>query len=51
MQYSSAILVVACAILNVVAHGVITEVQGANGVVMPGLSSKNIRIPFLMCHF
>ncbi|PQE25653.1 hypothetical protein CJF30_00000369 [Rutstroemia sp. NJR-2017a BBW] len=38
MQYSSAILLVAFAATNVFAHGVVTEVQGANGVTMPGLS-------------
>ena len=31
MQYSSTILLAAFAITNVAAHGVITEVQGANG--------------------
>ncbi|ESZ92261.1 putative Egh16H1 precursor isoform A [Sclerotinia borealis F-4128] len=38
MQYTSAILLVAFAATNVFAHGVVTEVQGANGVTMPGLS-------------
>lgn len=38
MQYSSTILVAAFAATNVLAHGVITEVQGANGVNLPGLS-------------
>lgn len=38
MQYSSVILLATFAITNVFAHGVITEVQGANGVNMPGLS-------------
>lgn len=38
MQYSSTILVAAFAATNVLAHGVITEVQGANGVTLPGLS-------------
>lgn len=40
MQYSSSILLLAFAATNVLAHGVITEVQGANGVTMPGLSGK-----------
>lgn len=38
MQYSSAILIAAFAATNVFAHGVVTEVQGANGVNLPGLS-------------
>jgi len=38
MQYTSSILILAFADCNVVAHGVITEIQGANKVVMPGLS-------------
>ncbi|KAF3762947.1 hypothetical protein M406DRAFT_294734 [Cryphonectria parasitica EP155] len=38
MQYSSAILIAAFAVTNVLAHGVITEVQGSNGVNLPGLS-------------
>ncbi|TVY93225.1 hypothetical protein LAWI1_G001999 [Lachnellula willkommii] len=38
MQYSSAILLVAFAATNVLAHGVIDSVQGANGATMPGLS-------------
>jgi Egh16-like virulence factor len=40
MQYSSAILLAAFAATNVLAHGVITSVEGANGVTMPGLSGK-----------
>lgn len=40
MQYTSTILLVAFAATNVLAHGVITEVQGANGVNMPGLSGE-----------
>jgi hypothetical protein len=38
MQYASTILLAAFAVTNVFAHGVITEVQGANGVTLPGLS-------------
>lgn len=38
MQYSSAILIAAFAATHVFAHGVVTEVQGANGVNLPGLS-------------
>lgn len=38
MQYSSAILVAAYAATNVFAHGVVSAVQGANGVTLPGLS-------------
>ncbi|KAA8565281.1 hypothetical protein MFRU_045g00090 [Monilinia fructicola] len=38
MQYTSAILVMAFAATNVLAHGVVTEIQGANGVKMPALS-------------
>ncbi|QSZ32931.1 hypothetical protein DSL72_002514 [Monilinia vaccinii-corymbosi] len=38
MQYSSTFLVVAFAAVNVFAHGVPTEIQGANGVKMPCLS-------------
>lgn len=40
MQYSSTILLLAFAATNVLAHGVITEIQGANKVVMPGLSGQ-----------
>jgi hypothetical protein len=40
MQYSSTLLIAAFAVTNILAHGVITEIQGANGVVMPGLSGK-----------
>jgi hypothetical protein len=40
MQYTTSILLLAFAATNVLAHGVITEVQGANGVNMPGLSGK-----------
>ncbi|KAH8785054.1 hypothetical protein F5883DRAFT_401447 [Diaporthe sp. PMI_573] len=38
MQYSSAILIAAYAATNVFAHGVVSAVQGANGVNLPGLS-------------
>ena len=38
MKYCSAILLAAFAATNVSAHGVVTEVQGANGVSLPGLS-------------
>ena len=38
MQYSTSVLVAAFAVTNVIAQGVITEVQGANGVNMPALS-------------
>ncbi|KAI1850737.1 hypothetical protein JX265_004448 [Neoarthrinium moseri] len=38
MKYASTILIAAFAATNVFAHGVITEVQGANGVNLPGLS-------------
>lgn len=41
MQYSSAILVAAFAATNVLAHGVVSEVQGANGVNLPGLSVQD----------
>lgn len=41
MQYSSTILVAAFAATNVLAHGVVTEVQGANGVNLPGLSVQD----------
>lgn len=37
MQYSFGLLALAT---YVAAHGVITEVQGANGVKMPGLSGR-----------
>ncbi|KAK8089449.1 hypothetical protein PG997_004410 [Apiospora hydei] len=39
MQYHVAILLSAFAVTNVFGHGVITEVQGANGVKLPGLST------------
>ncbi|EHL02677.1 hypothetical protein GLAREA_02100 [Glarea lozoyensis ATCC 20868] len=38
MQYSSVILCAAFAVTSVFSHGVITEVKGANGVTMPGLT-------------
>lgn len=38
MQYSSSVLLLAFSATNVLAHGVITEIQGANQVTMPGLS-------------
>ncbi|KAF7874073.1 hypothetical protein EAF04_002745 [Stromatinia cepivora] len=38
MQYTSSILLLAFAATNVLAHGVVTEVQGANNVNMPALS-------------
>lgn len=38
MKYCSAILLAAFAATNVSAHGVVTQVQGANGVTLPGLS-------------
>ncbi|TLS27329.1 hypothetical protein PpBr36_04689 [Pyricularia pennisetigena] len=38
MKYTSAILISAFAATNVFAHGVVTEVQGANGVTLPGLT-------------
>lgn len=38
MKYSLAL--VAAVAAHVSAHGVITEIQGANGVNMPGLSGK-----------
>ncbi|EFQ28179.1 hypothetical protein CGRA01v4_11758 [Colletotrichum graminicola] len=38
MKYSSTILFAAFAATNVLAHGVIDSVQGANGVNLPGLS-------------
>ncbi|KLU89961.1 MAS3 protein [Magnaporthiopsis poae ATCC 64411] len=38
MRYSSTALIAAFAATNVLGHGVVTEVQGANGVNLPGLS-------------
>jgi len=38
MQYSTAILALAFAATNVLAHGVVDSVTGANGVTMPGLT-------------
>jgi hypothetical protein len=38
MKYCSTILLAAFAASDVLAHGVVTEVQGANGVSLPGLS-------------
>jgi hypothetical protein len=40
MRYSIAFIAALAA--TVQAHGVITEVQGANGVNMPGLSGKQL---------
>jgi hypothetical protein len=48
MQYSSAILLVAFAATNVFAHGVPTEIVGANGVTMPALSGKAVFN--IICH-
>ena len=45
MQYSSAILLAAFAVTNVLGHGVITSIQGANGVTMPGLSGRSTSNP------
>lgn len=42
MQITSVIVLAAFAIPTVYGHGVITEVQGANGVVMPGITGENI---------
>lgn len=41
MQYSSAVLIAAFAATNVFAHGVVTQVQGANGVTLPALSVQD----------
>jgi hypothetical protein len=41
MQITSVIVLAAFTFPSVYGHGVITEVQGANGVVMPGLTGKN----------
>lgn len=38
MKYSGTIIMTALAVAQVSAHGVVTEVQGANGVNLPGLS-------------
>ncbi|RKF57460.1 putative egh16h1-like protein [Golovinomyces cichoracearum] len=38
MQYSSILLLSAFAVTNVFGHGVVTDIQGANGVQMNGLS-------------
>jgi hypothetical protein len=40
MHYSIAFIAALTA--TVQAHGVITEIQGANGVTMPGLSGKHL---------
>lgn len=37
MRYSAVVLLTALA-AQATAHGVVTEIQGANGVNMPGLS-------------
>jgi hypothetical protein len=44
MRYSIAFIAAIAA--SVQAHGVITEIQGANGVNMPGLSGKLQRYSF-----
>jgi hypothetical protein len=44
MRYSLAF--VAAIAATVQAHGVITEIQGANGVTMPGLSGTPLPLPF-----
>ncbi|CAN8105736.1 unnamed protein product [Discula destructiva] len=41
MRYTSAILVAAFAATQVFAHGVVTDVVGANGVTLPGLSVQD----------
>jgi hypothetical protein len=38
MKYCSAILLAAFAVNDVIAHGVVTSAEGANGVSLPGLS-------------
>ncbi|KAH8597336.1 MAS3 protein [Bisporella sp. PMI_857] len=38
MHYSSSVIVALLGVASVAAHGVITEVRGANGVTMPGLT-------------
>lgn len=40
MRYSLA--AIAALTASVSAHGVITQIQGANGVTMPGLSGKHL---------
>ena len=40
MRYSVAVAIAAF-FAQASAHGVITEIQGANGVNMPGLSGRN----------
>lgn len=45
MRYSLAAIAAIAA--SVSAHGVITEVQGANGVTMPGLSGTHFLPPYL----
>jgi hypothetical protein len=40
MRYSFAIIAAVAA--HTSAHGVITSIQGANGVTMPGLSGKHL---------
>lgn len=43
MRYSLAFLAALAA--SAQAHGVITEIQGANGVNMPGLSGTSSHLP------
>lgn len=38
MQYTSAILALAFAATNVLGHGMVDLVKGANGVEMPGIT-------------
>jgi hypothetical protein len=38
MQYSSIILLAVLSVTNVLGHGVVDTITGANGVTMPGLS-------------
>lgn len=45
MHYSIAVVLAVCS-AHVSAHGVVTQIQGANGVNMPGLSGV-LSVPFV----
>jgi len=48
MHLSESILL-ACLAASATAHGVVTSIEGANGVTMPGLSSESILLLGPIC--
>lgn len=50
MLYSSIILLAAFSVTNVLGHGVVDSITGANGVTMPGLSGIASTLCFSYAH-